>query len=201
VLGMTDGCYHICIRRHMDISAQNVILHPDWLNCLFAFKSKSRRVFRDVLGIYDITHIAIAYIAHNQPLLTLSSTPSLEYNLFSSPLWRFDASFHPDWFKQCQHASWQSLFAPERFDELYYIKHVKPRYPLGLSIARPLNNGHVIYAIGASKNTIEMQTLFNTEPDKLCQLGQYCMTQLLDVFQIQSPGLSAPLKTPITGLL
>lgn len=162
----------------MDIRPHTLSLHPEWLTTLFAYKSKTRAVFSDVLGLHDVNHIAMTYVSQNQSLLTLSSTPSLEYNLFSSPLWQFDNTYNPSWFERCTDASWQSLYTPERYDELYYIKQAKPRYPLGLSIATTLGNGHMIYAIASATDSDDTQALFKTQQHELLQLGQYCMTQL-----------------------
>ena len=175
----------------MDILQQDIALHPDWLNQLFAHKSKTRAIFRDVLALHEISHIAIAYINANNTLLTLSSTPSLEYNLLSSALWRFDKSYHSSWFKQCGQASWQSLYSTERYDELYYIKQIKPHYPLGLSMAATLGDGHVVYSVASATDSEYTREIFNTKRDELYQLGQYCTTHLLSLLldgdEIPSP--------------
>ncbi len=166
----------------MDIFQQDLALHPQWLDKLFAHKSKTRAIFRDVLTLHEVNHIAMTYITPHNTLLTLSSTPSLEYNLFSSVLWRFDNTYNPDWFKQCIHASWQSLYSAERYDELYYIKQIKPRYPLGISIATILGSGHVIYSIASAIDSEYTREIFSTKQDELLKLGQYCTTHLSSLF-------------------
>ena len=163
----------------MELLQPDMALSPQWLNRLFAHKSKTRAIFRDVLALHEVNHIAIAYITAESTLLTLSSTPSLEYNMLSSGLWRFDNTYHPNWFKQNGHAYWQSLYSTERYDELYYIKQIKPHYPLGLSMAGPLGNGHVVYSIASSTDSDYTRDIFNTQRDELFQLGQYCSTHLL----------------------
>lgn len=162
----------------MDIKPHEISLHPEWLHHLFAYKSKTRAVFNDVLGLYEISHMAITTINSNHQLLTLSSTPSLEYNLLSSTLWQWDNTYHPLWYEQCQPASWQSLYTPLRYDELYYVKQTKPRYPLGLSIAEKISQGTVIYSIASATHSEYTQALFKTQWKELLQLGQYCMTHL-----------------------
>lgn len=165
----------------MDITQLGISLHPEWLSTLFAYKSKTRAVFSDVLGLHEINHIAIAYIPRNQTLISLSSSPALEYNLFSSALWRYDNCYNPNWIKQCKQAHWQSLYSPERYDELYYIKQTKPRYPLGLAMAAELELGHIIYTVATTTDNEYTQTLFNTQQHELFQLGQYCSNQLLPI--------------------
>lgn len=162
----------------MDISEQTITLHPQWLGKLFAHKSKSRAVFNDVLALYDVNHIAIAYINKDNQLLTLSSTPSLEYNMLSSTLWQYDNTYNPEWFRQCKQASWQSLYPAERYDELYYIKQIKPHYPIGLSMATKLDSEYVIYSIASTNNSEHTHEIFENHRDKLYQIAQYCMIHL-----------------------
>lgn len=179
----------------MDIKPHTLSLHPEWLAILFAHKSKTRAVFRDVLGLHEVSHIAMSYISPNQSLLTLSSTPSLEYNLFNASLWQFDNTYNPIWFQRCQDAPWQSLYMPERYDELYYIKQTKPRYPLGLSMATKLGDGHMIYSIASAIDSNNTQTIFKTQQHELLQLGQYCMQQLQHLLlsnETKTPFLSQP---------
>ena len=185
----------------MNIMQYTLSLHPEWLTQLFAYKSKTRAVFGDVLGLHEVNHIAMAYVARNQTLLTLSSTPSLEYNLFSSPLWRMDNTYNPNWFQHCGVAHWQSLYTPERYDELYYIKQAKPRYPLGLSIATTLGDGHMIYSVASATDFDHTQAIFKTQQHELLQLGQYCMTQLLPLLLDSDTTTPNPSKPSTTGAL
>ncbi|HAT1819714.1 TPA: hypothetical protein JBJ33_04490 [Legionella pneumophila] len=85
----------------MENSHKEVMLHSQFLENLFAFKKKVSNVFRDVLGIHDIHHIALTRINKHNQLLTLSSTPAMEFNLFNSFLWKYDQTYNPKWFKLC----------------------------------------------------------------------------------------------------
>ena len=178
-----------------------VSLHPQWLTKLFAYNAKTRAVFSDVLGLHEVSHIALTYASHNQTILTLSSTPSLEYNLFSSPLWQLDSTYNPNWFQHGEYAPWQSLYAPERYDELYYIKQAKPRYQLGLSMATTLKNGYMIYSVASATNSNDTQAIFNTQQHELLQLGQYCMTQLLPLLLDTESSTPILTQTSTTGAL
>lgn len=162
----------------MDLDQPGITLHPQLLNRLFASKSKTRSVFRDVLGLHEVNHVAMAYIHSTGLLTTLSSTPSLEYNLFSSPLWQYDRVYDPTWFRQSTHAYWQALYSATRYDELYYLKQIKPHYPLGIALSEPLGEGHVVYSLASATDSESTRDCFTTQLESLTQLGQYCMTHL-----------------------
>lgn len=185
----------------MEIPQHTISLHPEWLAMLFAHKSKTRAIFSDVLGLHDVHHIAIAYIAPNHHLFSISSSPSLEYNLLSSSLWQYDNAYNPTWFQRHETAHWQSLYAPERYDELYYLKQIKPHYPLGIAIATPHKTGHVIYTLASQHDNRHTHALFNKQRHELLQLGQYCLRQLTPLFFDDEVSASIVLPTSSAGLL
>jgi hypothetical protein len=103
--------------------------------------------------------------------------------LFKSGLWRFDHSFDPVWFTQNATASWQSLYEPGRYDELYYVKQVKQRYATGLSMATFYEDRRVIYAAASKKSCEHTQTLFTDNQDDFAKIGRYCLNSLFPFFQ------------------
>lgn len=166
----------------METSYNPLQLHPQFLEFLFVFKSKVSHIFREVLGIHEVDHIAITRIDKRSQLLTFSSTPALEFNLFNSPLWRHDKSYDPLWFHKGSQAYWQSLYDPSRYDELYYIKQIKHTYPLGLSLAAKIDNEHYIYSLASHKACAVTKEVFATQQDDFYKIGQYCTKMLIPFF-------------------
>ncbi len=166
----------------MEIVNKKTVPHPHHLDMLFACKSKVSSVFKDVLGLHEISHIAVSYVNNRHELLTFSSTPALEFNLFNSLLWRFDKTYQADWYQLCSQAYWEVLYSQARYDELYYIKQLRHRYPLGLSLAAKLVDGHVIYSIASHKDCQHTRELFAHQHENFYKIGQYCTNTLLPLF-------------------
>jgi hypothetical protein len=162
----------------MENSRNDVMLHPELLEALFAFRSKVSSVFRDVLGIHEIDHIAFTRINKNNQLLTLSSTPALEFNLFSSPLWRYDKAYKPQWFQLCLQDYWQNLYFQTRYDELYYLKQIKHAYPIGINLAAKIDEEYIIYSLASRKSCVHTREIFATQHDDFYKIGQYCSNRL-----------------------
>ncbi len=162
----------------MENSRNEVVLHPELLEVLFAFRSKVSSVFRDVLGIHEINHIAFTRINKNNQLLTLSSTPAMEFNLFSSSLWRYDKTYTPPWFQLGQQDYWQNLYCHTRYDELYYLKQIKHAYPIGLNLAAKTDEEYIIYSIASRSSCMHTRELFATQHDDFYKIGQYCSNSL-----------------------
>jgi hypothetical protein len=167
----------------MDIINSDAIRpHRQLLKLLFAFKNQVATVFKDVLGLHEINHIAITRISIEQEIIAFSSTPALEFNLFNGRLWRFDQTYHPDWFRLGLQTSWQQLYAPARYDELYYLKQIKHHYPIGYSLATQQDNGFYIYSLASKQSCPHTQELFANQYNDFCKIGLYCANQLRDFF-------------------
>ncbi|KGP63257.1 hypothetical protein EP47_02915 [Legionella norrlandica] len=166
----------------MENSRSDLILHPQFLEVLFAFKSKVSNVFRDVLGLHEIHHIALTRINKFNELLTLSSTPAMEFNLFNSSLWKYDLTYAPKWYKLCTHDYWQTLYYRGRYDELYYLKQIKHSFPIGLSLAAKMNDYYIIYSMASHKSCSYTRELFSTHQEDFYKIGQYCSNMLNPFF-------------------
>lgn len=162
----------------MENSRNKVMLHPELLEVLFAFRSKVSSVFRDVLGIHEIDHIAFTRINKHNQLLTLSSTPAMEFNLFSSSLWRYDITYTPAWFQLGQQDYWQNLYFPTRYDELYYLKQIKHAYPIGLNLAAKIDEEYIIYSLASRRSCTHTRELFASQHEDFYKIGQYCANKL-----------------------
>ncbi|MDR3504547.1 MAG: hypothetical protein P4L79_18420 [Legionella sp.] len=163
----------------MENCRNEVTRHPELLEVLFAFRSKVSSVFRDVLGIHEIDHIAFARVNKNNQLLTLSSTPAMEFNLFNSPLWRYDKSYRHQWFELCVQDYWQNLYDYTRYDELYYLKQIKHAYPIGLSLAAKMGEEYLIYSLASRKSCVHTRELFANQHEDFYKIGQYCSNNLI----------------------
>ena len=166
----------------MENSRKNLVLHPHLLEVLFAFKSKVSSVFKDVIGIHEIHHLAVTRVNKNHELVTLSSTPAMEFNLFSSALWRYDQTYNPKWFDLGTQAYWQTLYKPARYDELYYLKQIKHAFPLGLSLAGKIEDNHLIYSLASHKSCNQTRELFSNKQEEFYKIGQYCSNMLNPLF-------------------
>lgn len=166
----------------MENSTKIFVPHPQFLDALFAFKNKVTTIFRDVLGLHEIDHISITRINQSQQLLTFSSTPAMEFNLFNSNLWHYDKTYNPNWFEQCTQAFWQTLYHKTRYDELYYLKQIKHSFPLGLSLAAKIDGEFIIYSLASHKACTRTREIFATRQEDFYKIGQYCSQMLNPLF-------------------
>ncbi len=170
---------------------KNVNLHPYAIDALFAYQNQTSRIFKDVIGLHHIHHIAVSHlklflsgdpkrsIDASYQLLTLSSTPSLEFNLFNSPLWQFDRTYHPQWYSLCTSAAWDSLYMMEYYEKLYQLKQARYHYVNSLSLATPSADGYLIFSMATSN---KLHRLFEGQEENLHKIGEYCWNLLSPLF-------------------
>ncbi|KTD49885.1 putative FlgJ-like protein [Legionella rubrilucens] len=137
----------------MNTGCNSITPHPQLLEVLFACRQRSARVFNDVLGLHDVDHLAIGFVSPQQQLLILSSTPALEFNLFSRHLWRFDQSYSLTWITKQGFAGWQSLYHPACYHELFYYKQLKTHYRRGHSLAVANKHQPLVFSYASHKDT------------------------------------------------
>jgi hypothetical protein len=165
----------------MENRRNNVTPHPRLIETLFAYKSRASTIFNAVLGIHDINHFSIARVDEEQNILVFSSTPAIEFNLFSTSLWCFDKTFSPDWFRQCTHAATQTLYRPERYEALYFAKQIKPELPTAYSIA--VKDGcHYIYTVASTRTFSNPEKWFTNHENDFYKMGKYCTNLLTPLF-------------------
>ena len=181
----------------METSRINIVPHPQLMEALFAFRSKVSSVFRDVLGLHEISHIAITQISAKHEILTFSSTAAMEFNLFTSNLWRFDRTFDPSWISSCTQTDWQSLYNPARYDELYYLKQIKHQYPIGYSLAAKLEGTSFIYSLASTRSCEHTRELFANQYDDFYKIGQYCANMLNPLFMNYDNMQTRPFQTEV----
>ncbi|KTD22047.1 putative FlgJ-like protein [Legionella lansingensis] len=160
----------------------NVRPHPQFLELLFTARGKIFSVFNDVLGLHDTNHIAITRITEAGEILAFSSTPALEFNLFKDKLWSFDQMYTPSWFLSGKHSEWSTLYTPERYDELYYIKQIKHQYPIAYSLGTTIDGTNFIYSFASKGYSEHLHQVFREQIENIHQIGEYCVNRLSTLF-------------------
>ena len=185
----------------MELINPTYTIHPHARELLFQHKRVVSRVYRDVLGLHEIDHIAITSLNKNYQLSFLSHTPALEYNLIQTGLWMHDASYHPSFLSQHKAQAWPSLYAPMHRKPLINLKQIKTNIRAGLSIPDARQTRLLMFSFGTcSKHPDAASRLLDKAPE-LLQIGYYCFHQLSYLFLSSKPHPEPPKLRVITSHL
>lgn len=168
-----------CVNLMMEIANLKPTIHPQFLEILFGLKSKSLPVFADVLGLLEVHHISLTYLTKKHQLFSISSTPALEFNLFrGGDLWQYDRTYHLNWIQQLSISSWEYLYHPAYYTELYYLKQIKHKYRKGISFVEKINDNYIVYSFASQNDSLVSWDLPTTEYQNFHKIGRYCQQNL-----------------------
>ena len=152
--------------------------HPLAENLLFQNKRDVLTVFSDIIGIYELDHLSIACINKANEVIFLSHTPSIEYNLMTSGLWKYDLSHDPLFYKNQQSRLWSELYDQDKYLELHHLKHTKNQFSFGFSIPIKRKDFYLIYSFATKARHVNPYLFFFDKQNELIKMGNYCFNKL-----------------------
>jgi hypothetical protein len=155
--------------------------HPLAESLLFKHKRDVLAVFNRMIGRYELAHLSIACINQANEVLFLSHTPSIEYHLMASELWKDDLSLDPLFYKNHQSKLWDELYAKDKYYELHHLKQAKNQFSSGFSIPLKRNGFYLIYSFATKARHINPYLFFFDKQSVLITIGNYCFNQLKPV--------------------
>ena len=155
--------------------------HPLAESLLFKHKRDVLAVFNHVIGRYELAHLSIACINQANEVIFLSHTPSIEYHLMASELWKDDLSLDPLFYKNHQSKLWGELYTKDKYHELYHLKQTKNQFSFGFSIPLKRDGFYVIYSFATKAQHINPYLFFFDKQSILITIGNYCFNQLKSI--------------------
>lgn len=153
-------------------------IHPLAEKLLFEHKRVVSRIFRDVIGLYQLAHFSITLINRQNEMVFLSYTPSIEYNLITSGLWSSDLSYHPNFYLNQAAKLWHELYLPHEYDGLLQIKQVQTGLSMGIAI--PVQHEHfsLVYSCATASKDPNIAMELYQQQEALKDVGSYCFQKL-----------------------
>lgn len=152
--------------------------HPQAENLLFQNKRDLLTVFSDVIGTYELAHLSITCISQTNEVVFLSHTPSIEYNLITSGLWKYDLSYDPLFYKSNQSRLWGELYDLDKYPDLHHLKQTKNQFSFGFSIPIKRDGFYLIYSFATKVRHINPHLFFFDKQNELIKMGNYCFNKL-----------------------
>ncbi len=170
-----------------------VTLHPDILTILFENRREVSRIFQDVIGLFEISHMAVNIINPALEAIIFSLTPNIEYNLISQNLWKDDNSFKLP-LEENKIVWWN--YGGNNIDNraLERIKLKNNNFSKGLTLGRSLKNFNLFYSFAIrNKSTQLSNDYYTANKDKLIDLGDYCLKYFQALYSSYYPSLVLPI--------
>jgi len=173
----------------------NLLLHADILNILYEHRRFVAKIYRDIMGFYNISHIGLSIVNPAHELVVFSTTPNIEYNLISNQLWTQDCCFNPS-IGQSNKFSWwgdnTSNLSDNQQNHLNKIKLLNNNFTLGMSIARNLQGFDLIYSFASKSKQPDLQAYYATNLPRLIEIGDFFYKSMRPLYLPYSPSFEPP---------
>lgn len=151
---------------------ENVNLHMEIIETLFQYKKILSNRFDDIKGTFFIDHFAVI-ISYNNTILVFSVTPSVEYNLLSQGLWKFDKAFSPHFLQNDTFSSWDIAYEKKYFDEIKNLKQLKHEFTFGFNLPKETTPFQLIYSFATRAHKLNLIDYYQSSINELFGIGDY----------------------------
>lgn len=144
------------------MDSSTITLHSQARDLLFKHYQVIARIFRDVIGQFEVDYISIALLTPKVELLFFSSRPSVDWNIIEHNSWVSDFRFQYDFFHSEQ---------SHRLN--------MDNYHIGVAIPAPFDNYKVVYTFASKIQNKSMQLKLLNSSDSLIKIGKFCLKSIL----------------------
>lgn len=144
------------------MDSSTITLHSQARDLLFKHYQVIARIFRDVIGQFEVDYISIALLTPKAELLFFSSRPSVDWNIIDRNSWVSDFRFQYDFF----HSEQSHCL---NMDDCH----------IGLAIPASFDNYKVVYTFASKTKNKSMQLKLLNSSDSLIKIGKFCLKSIL----------------------
>jgi hypothetical protein len=165
--------------------SDETILHENILEILFKFKETLCSKFHDICGTFFIDHLAINIINSDNKVVIFSATPSVEYNLISQKLWKYDKSFSARYQTENKFYSWEKAYENEYFDKLKLTKQTNHGFSFGFNLSKKIESLRLVYSFATRYKKSNLMEYYRGYTNELLAIGDYCYKAISKVYEKQ----------------
>jgi hypothetical protein len=169
--------------------------HPKILDTLFAHKRAIYFRLCDLKGLHYLDHIAIYLVTPTRQIIPFSISPSVEFNLITQELWRYDGTFFPKDYPD-NLAFWDELYHPLQANALKQIKETAYEFTLGFNFRQICGEFTLIYAFATKKHEENLKNYYKNVQNELKCIGDYGYKYLRPLFEQYTNNEAPPILAP-----
>lgn len=163
--------------------SNEVSLHEDILEVLFGYKEKICNKFHDVSGTFFIDHLAINIIDPNSKVIIFSTTPSVEYNLISRDLWKYDRSFSISYQTKNRFYSWEQAYEEEQFEKLKLIKQTNHGFSCGFNLSTKIESFQLVYSFATRHQRLNLIEYYRGYINELFSIANFVFKEIKEIYE------------------
>lgn len=168
-------------------------LHKDILLISFYEYIDIKKAYSAVLKLNAIDYLSISIINPAGEMVFLSSTPSMDINIYKEDLWLYDASVHPATYQNKKFYWWDDYYLPEKRKILKQEKEIKNNLHFGFVCTKKVEKFYLLYSYATKEKDPEIKKLIEEYQTTFVDMGDYCYSRIRTIYKKYAGNYQPPL--------
>lgn len=153
-------------------------LHDHFHQSLFDYKGKMLTYFGDIKGTFFIDHFSFCILDKDRKIIPFSASPSVEYNLFSQGIWKYDSSFCDKFNQENRFYCWEKAYEESHFSQLKQMKELKHGFQFGFNLSKQIDAYQLIYSFATRSQISDLMNYYREYINELFSIGDYVYSHI-----------------------
>ena len=158
------------------------MLHQDVLQISYKHRYEIKKVFKEILGLYNIDHFALDLVRPDGEMIFLSATPSHGYEICKRGWGKFDGIIAPEYYENYEFYWWKDARHKDYAKEINYIRHVKHQFTHGFMLVRKLDDFYFVYSFATKNSDPYFPSLIVNKLNELFGVGDYIYNEMRETY-------------------
>lgn len=166
--------------------------HKEVLNISFRHKYQIKKVFKNILGLYNIDHFSLDLVMPSGEMVFFSGTPSHCYEICRRGYGQYDGIISPDNYENYEFYWWENTYHEKFSDKITQIREGVLGLKNGFMMVRKWNDFYFIYSFATKHRDLKFQSMIVNNINKLLEIGDFCYTEIRQIYAEYTGDLEPP---------
>jgi hypothetical protein len=136
------------------------------------------KVYKEIIGIEDISHFSINISDKNDHLYVLSYNPQIAFNIFKNGTYVFNGSISPTYYKNFDIYTWDETYHPAKKQMLLNTMERKNNITKGVVLTKKTDDLLLMYSFATRKDGPGFESIIQENKQYFYSIGDYCFRML-----------------------
>ena len=158
------------------------MLHGDILTISYKHRYEIQRIFKEIIGLYGISHFSLDLVRPDGEMIFFSSTPSHGYEVCSRGYGPYDGAISPNYYCNFEFYWWRNAVHKAYDEEINYIREIIHGFKHGFMLVRKWDNFYLIYSFATRSNHPAFSSIIVNNLNELLAKGDNIYTAMRDTY-------------------
>lgn len=139
------------------------------------------KVYREIIGLDNISHFSINISDKNDDLYILSYNPQIAFNIFKNGTYVFNGSISPSIYKHRKMYAWDETYHPYKKNILINNMERKNNITKGVVLTKKVGDLTLLFSFATKKNGKDFEQSIDERKNHFYSMGDHCFGMLSSI--------------------